>query len=58
MNEEMIRIRVSAADKSLFEDAAKALGLSLSAWVRMISIEQAKVVLAAHKPKIVKGRPK
>lgn len=37
-----IFIRVSDREKALLQSAADAVGLSLSAWIRMIALEAAK----------------
>lgn len=39
---ELIRIRVSDREKQALQAAADARGLSLSAFVRMVALEQAK----------------
>jgi uncharacterized protein (DUF1778 family) len=45
MNDEQIRIRVSEADKRLMQDAAIALGLSLSAFIRLSALKAARRTL-------------
>jgi hypothetical protein len=39
---EAIKVMVSPAEEQLLKDAAEARGLNLSAWVRMILLEEAK----------------
>ena len=36
---EMIQIRIPAKQKRLLEEAAKRMGLSLSAWIRMVTLK-------------------
>jgi uncharacterized protein (DUF1778 family) len=40
--EYMLRARLSNEEKALLEKAAKSRGLTLSAYVRMVALEQAK----------------
>ena len=39
---EVVQIRLSAADKAALLRAADALGLSLSAWIRMVLLAEAR----------------
>jgi antitoxin component of RelBE/YafQ-DinJ toxin-antitoxin module len=39
---EVVQIRLSAADKADLLRAAEALGLSLSAWIRMVLLTEAR----------------
>lgn len=43
----MIQIRILRAQKKLLEAAAKEMGLSLSAWLRMIALRAAREQRAA-----------
>ena len=43
-----IQIRISKQDKELFKAVAKASGLSLSAWLRYVSINAARRIINAH----------
>lgn len=38
---DMLRVRVTVEQKRLFEDAAKATGLDVSGWLRMLGIREA-----------------
>lgn len=42
MKEERVEIRASAAEVKRWRVAAKALGLSLSAWLRMVALQAAR----------------
>lgn len=45
---EVVQIRLSAADKEDLLRAAAALGLSLSAWIRMILLTEARSATGAR----------
>ncbi|HEY2662865.1 MAG TPA: ribbon-helix-helix protein, CopG family [Candidatus Binataceae bacterium] len=36
---EMIQVRIPAKQKRLLEEAARKMGLSLSAWIRLVSLK-------------------
>ena len=45
----VVQIRLSAADKAELLRAARGVGLSLSAWIRMVLLTEARVT--AHAPR-------
>ena len=42
--DEVVRMRITAAEKAALDDAAKADGLSLSVWLRQLALRAAGVI--------------
>lgn len=56
--EEVIRLRVTAEQKALMTEAAKKLGLDISAWLRTLGVQQARHIEYVERSQIaMPGQP-